>query len=542
MGDSFCEVHRCLFCFEVCSVKHAEIALLNCSSCNELYGHMHCIIKRTSPRQRVLLQSGAMCHPPVICPRVVETGVCGCPLNNLRILKDNHDFSRKNPKTFGSSFQSYTLCCRGLPPEISESNLRLYFEQYGYCSCLIIPSESDEQLEAFITFTDINSLLKALDEDHTIDGENQLVVEPTFDVERHRQKQRSKQEKRRVENCVQVGPFPDQVSEAALLGYFEDFGVIVDVDMPTKGRGFADVYFLDTDCVDAVLSVGGHCVDGIPVTARKLHSRGERDNSGGSRRSGGRVRKINAASPWSIAQRSNSTSAAEPERSMAAPPATGRKKEENLDEDGDEDLQRALDASLALAHAQTSETDDEDAQMSRALLESVAVCGDVLSDIDFRSSQREVECPPMSNSEENMEPHCALSGGEGLCTCGSPRLDGRAADFRTASSMVDSRLIGGDSHRAGTAPTNRHSSEKAPHLAPGIPAPRDGSSVPRYTPLQLAGADGRAQGGKPAAEHLPLSSIASGVSTSRDWDSGEAGLDEEERALLSLLLCGGPGP
>ena len=72
MGDSFCEVHRCLFCFEVCSVKHAEIALLNCSSCNELYGHMHCIIKRTSPRQRVLLQSGGMCHPPVICPRVVE--------------------------------------------------------------------------------------------------------------------------------------------------------------------------------------------------------------------------------------------------------------------------------------------------------------------------------------------------------------------------------------------------------------------------------------------------------------------------------------
>ena len=543
------KLQRCMFCFEVCSVEHAEIAAFNCPSCKDIHGHMNCIIKRTSQRQRILLQKGAICDPPVRCPRVVESGVCGCPLENLRILKEK-DVLRKRAKASMKAFESFTLICRGFSPDVSEMDLEAYFQIYGFCRCVLISSESNEASEAYVTFSEVEPLILALDDHHILDDSSELQVEPVFNVERYRKQITAQHDLRRPENCLLVGPIPDQVTDLALTRYFEDFGVVLSIERP--GKGFARVFVLDAGSVEAVLGISAHSVDGIPVIIRTAAEGAIHQRS----RSSTDSRRINSVSPWKMAQAFNPmefTNKA-PEESNA--PRNAPKILDSTNEE--EEFRRALRASLAAANVHAT-GEDEKEELRRALEESAAEFAATAADLE--KSHRSMPPREQTDWDEGSGRPKGACPGESLSVS---EKRGRRL-WQPEGSPVQPRIGvgGGDGSDFGGAAKAQQQDARPASSRPAVPffsagpTPR-GPVLRRYQPL---GAE--AQGGGPApagmqaasrhAKHAPGAACGSGLSRAGGGaedagplescgaeDGAGQGLDTEEQELLSLLLCSAP--
>jgi hypothetical protein len=525
-------IERCLYCFEVCSIEHAEIAVFECPSCMEVYGHMHCIIKRTSQRQRKQLQAGTACEPPVRCPRVVETGVCGCPLERLRILKEN-DTLRSGRK----SSETFTLHCRGFPPELSSNQLEIYFQVYGSCKCLVIKSEFDEVPEAYITFDRIDSLISALDERHTFDGQTELDVESMHDISRHRKNHNAQLGLIRPENCVLVGPLPDQISESALYRYFEDFGAVMKVEKPSKTRGFAHVYFLESNDVRTVLRFGAHTVDGVPVVIKRAQPTAKEGYSRGSKGS----RHVNSASPWKIAQASNSRLldpyVARKDDSVAQGQSPSSVHASDSDEDEDE-LEIALRESLALATVHAAE-EDEDPELRRALQESAEEC----------------RVKPIYGNAVWPDAASIGEGGNQRHFPGESEIDSRRHWQGDGLPFQSALYETGGACGVVGKPARSHTCDGAPGRTPPV---SQNNPVRRYEPRAVMGpasprgsATGAAAAAVRKSRTAPYSQglacgggggglgLAGGSGAEDCGGVDSAGLDDEGRELLSLLLASG---
>jgi hypothetical protein len=168
---------------------------------------------------------------------------------------------------------------------------------------------------------------------------------------------------KRVEHCLLAGPLPDQISDGALRDYFSEFGDIVDVEIPSRRRGLAHIYFFDTESLDNVLGDGrGHVVDGIPIRVRRAQETGGGGAGAGDASDGELWEPVNHVSAWQAAQRANAGAppprqAERVNRPSGGPASRVQQKPGSVSlevgevdtDDEDDELQRALRASLALS-------------------------------------------------------------------------------------------------------------------------------------------------------------------------------------------------
>jgi len=181
----------------------------------------------------------------------------------------------------------------GLSFDTTEESIQDYFKQFGEITdcCVVRHKLGDRKPKGFgfVTFGTSESVDKVIaakkDNPHSLDGRN-------IDVKRALPKDQDGGPKESV-NKAFVGGLSIDTTEQDLKDYFSKFGNVTEVAIPKPGdgkkRGFGFVTFDDTDCVDRLIILQNHELNGRSLDVKKAvpkDSRGDRFGRGGGR--GGR--------------------------------------------------------------------------------------------------------------------------------------------------------------------------------------------------------------------------------------------------------------
>lgn len=178
----------------------------------------------------------------------------------------------------------------GLSFDTTEESIQDYFKQFGEITdcCVVRHKLGDRKPKGFgfVTFGTSESVDKVIaakkDNPHSLDGRN-------IDVKRALPKDDGGPKE--SVNKAFVGGLSIDTTEQDLKDYFSKFGNVTEVAIPKPGegkkRGFGFVTFDDTDCVDRLIILQNHELNGRSLDVKKAVPK---DSRGGDRfgRGGGR--------------------------------------------------------------------------------------------------------------------------------------------------------------------------------------------------------------------------------------------------------------
>ncbi|XP_034037893.1 heterogeneous nuclear ribonucleoprotein A3 homolog 2-like [Thalassophryne amazonica] len=185
--------------------------------------------------------------------------------------------------------QQCKLFVGGLNIETTNDGLRQYFEQFGTLTdCVVVMNQHLQRSRCFgfVTYSAADEAEAAMAaKPHVIDGSN-------VEVKRAVAREDANNDGGDKVKKIFVGGMKEHIEAGHLTEYFSQYGVVEKVEIISdkqtgKKRGFAFVYFEDTDSADKVVQSKYHTISGTQVEAKKALTRQEMFNAGGR---GGRGR------------------------------------------------------------------------------------------------------------------------------------------------------------------------------------------------------------------------------------------------------------
>ncbi|XP_061832639.1 heterogeneous nuclear ribonucleoprotein A0-like [Nerophis lumbriciformis] len=178
----------------------------------------------------------------------------------------------------------------GLNVQTTDDGLRCYFEQFGILSdCVVVMNQQlgRSRCFGFITYSTPEEADAAMaSKPHVVDGHN---------VELKRAVAREEANNPEISANVKkifVGGVRDHIESDNLADYFSQYGMVekaeIIVDKLTgRKRGFAFVFFEETDAATKAALTKFHTINGNKVEVKKAMSKHEMSNTGGRGGGGG---------------------------------------------------------------------------------------------------------------------------------------------------------------------------------------------------------------------------------------------------------------
>jgi len=190
----------------------------------------------------------------------------------------NREPEAKLVKTGSENEYLSDLIVLGLPYKAKEGDVKDYFQQFGELAMHEIkydPVTKQSRGFAFIRFQTVAAAQKVLKSTHNILGRRCEVRLP------------KKKEEVPLRKLF-VGRLPDDTKQDDLDSYFQQFGELTDVYIPTPYRGFGFVTFASSDDARAVLLQNQHTIKGTRINVKNAEPKEEKGKSSRSSRGSSR--------------------------------------------------------------------------------------------------------------------------------------------------------------------------------------------------------------------------------------------------------------